>query len=102
MNSQSSEALQLPIVANATGGRLTGGQILPVHSRRAVGLRRTGTAKYGAPMVPRVLRVIRRPGAFMALAVIAMSLSSCAASNSNAFLGPAYDGPTAAYEYNMP
>jgi hypothetical protein len=99
---QASEALPLSIVENATRARLTKGRVLPVPSCRAVGLYHTGTATGAAPMAPRVFRVIRLPGALIALAVIAMSLSSCAATNRNAFLGPAYDGPTAAYRYNMP
>ena len=67
-----------------------------------VGCRKMGTAAGHAPMATNVVRVIRRHDALIALAMIAMSLTSCAATNGNAFLGPAYDGPTAAYGYNLP
>jgi hypothetical protein len=60
------------------------------------------TMHFAAPMATRVIAVIRRHEAFIALAIIAMFLTSCAATNCNAFLGPAYDGPTAAYGYNLP
>ena len=64
--------------------------------------RQMGTAAGRTPMATRVIPVIRRHDASMALAIIATFLTSCAATNGNAFLGPAYDGPTAAYRYNLP
>jgi hypothetical protein len=67
-----------------------------------VGCRKMGTAASRAPMATNFVRVIRRHGALIAPAMIAMLLTSCAATNGNAFLGPAYDGPTAAYGYNLP
>jgi hypothetical protein len=67
-----------------------------------VGCRKMGTATGHAPMATNVVRVITRHGPLTALAMIAMLLTSCAATNGNAFLGPAYDGPTAAYGYNLP
>jgi len=66
------------------------------------GCRKMGTASGRAPMATNVVRVIRRHDILIALAMIAMLLTSCAATNGNAFLGPAYDGPTAAYGYNLP
>ncbi len=43
------------------------------------------------------------PGiASAALILTTVSLISCAATENNAFLGPRYDGPTAAYGYNPP
>jgi hypothetical protein len=56
-----------------------------------------GVAK-GASILP----AIRCPVAFLALAVTLVSLTSCAGTQKTAFLGPAYDGPTAAYGYNQP
>jgi hypothetical protein len=38
----------------------------------------------------------------VALLVTLMSLSSCTGTSHNSFLGGAYDGPTAAYGYNLP
>jgi hypothetical protein len=67
-----------------------------------VGCRKMGTAADRTPIATNVARVIRRHDALIALAMIAMLLTSCAATNGNAFLGPAYDGPTAAYRYNLP
>jgi hypothetical protein len=43
-----------------------------------------------------------RTTALTALLVTLMSLTSCAGMGDNSFLGPAYDGPTAAYGYNIP
>jgi hypothetical protein len=67
-----------------------------------VGCRKMGTAAGRTLIETNVARVIRRHDALIALAMIAMLLTSCAATNGNAFLGPAYDGPTAAYRYNLP
>ena len=50
----------------------------------------------------RILLAIRHPVALIALAVALVSLTSCAGTSSNSFLGPAYDGPTAVYGYNHP
>jgi hypothetical protein len=36
------------------------------------------------------------------VAMIALALTSCSGYQSNAFLGYPYDGPTAAWGYNMP
>jgi hypothetical protein len=94
MNSQNSEALLLFTIEEATRVRLTDWRILSVPLRRAVG--------GNAPMATRAFRVIGRPGALIALAFIGISLTSCAATKSNAFLGPACGGPTAAYGYNLP
>ena len=100
--SQGSEALPSSSIENASRASLTRRRMLPGPARRAVGLCHTETATEGASMPARVFRMIRHPNALIALGVIAMSLSACAATNRNAFLGPAYDGPTAAYGYNMP
>jgi hypothetical protein len=78
MISQGSEAQPSSVIENATRARLTDSRIPPALSHHAVGRGR------------------------IALAILAMSLTSCAATNRNAFLGPAYDGPTAAYGYNLP
>jgi hypothetical protein len=53
-------------------------------------------------MGARILVVVGRPITLIALAVTVMSLTSCEAAGSGPFLGPAYDGPTAAYGYNHP
>jgi hypothetical protein len=42
------------------------------------------------------------PVAFLAMAITLVSLTACAGTQKTAFLGPAYDGPTAAYGYNQP
>jgi hypothetical protein len=102
MISQGSEALPLFTIEEATRVRFTDWRILSVPLRCAVGLRRVRTARGNALTTTRVFRVIGRPGALIALAFIGISLTSCAATKSNAFLGPAYDGPTAAYGYNLP
>jgi hypothetical protein len=49
-----------------------------------------------------ILLAIRCPVALLAMAVVLVSLTSCAGTDNTAFLGPAYDGPTAAYGYNQP
>jgi hypothetical protein len=67
-----------------------------------VGCRKMGTAADCTPIATNVVRVIRRHDALIALAMIVMLLTSWAATDGNAFLGPAYDGPTAAYGYNLP
>jgi hypothetical protein len=73
------------------------------HPQRPHNWRKTmKTMYFAAPMATRAIPVIRRHDAFIALAIIAMFLTSCSATNGNAFLGRAYDGPTAAYGYNLP
>jgi hypothetical protein len=67
-----------------------------------VGCRKMGTAASRPPMATHVVRVIRHHGALIAPAMIAMLLTPCAATNGNAFLGPAFDGPTADHGYNPP
>jgi hypothetical protein len=64
--------------------------------------------RFAAVSLPRpslrgaLFTVIGRPVALVALVVTVASLTSCAATGSNSFLGSEYDGPTAAYGYNLP
>jgi hypothetical protein len=44
----------------------------------------------------------RRFIAAVALILATGSLTACATTDNNAFLGSPYDGPTAAYGYNLP
>jgi hypothetical protein len=46
--------------------------------------------------------IARHPVALLALAVTLVSLTACAGTGNTSFLGPAFDGPTAAYGYNQP
>jgi hypothetical protein len=83
----------------------------PVERRSQLAMPRTPSAASfpvnsdradGGAKEARVLLSIGRPATLAALAVIIMSLTSCAGTGHTAFLGPAYDGPTAAYGYNIP
>ena len=80
--------------------QLADGRILAAPSRPAAGLRSMSTGN--ALTATRFFRVLRRPEAIIVAVVIALSLTSCSATNNNAFLGAPYDGPTAAWGYNLP
>lgn len=71
---------------------------IPLAANSSVNFGRADDGARGA----RVLLAIGRPVTLLALAVIVMSLTSCAGTSHTAFLGPAYDGPTATYGYNIP
>jgi hypothetical protein len=49
-----------------------------------------------------LLTATSRVIALLALISAGASLMSCSAPSNNAFLGAPYDGPTAAYGYNLP
>jgi hypothetical protein len=96
------EALPVSLMQNTARTHLTDKRTRAVPAGRTVGLRHIGTAAGNALVAARVLRVVGCAAVLIALAMIALSLTSCAPSDDNAFLGSAYDGPTAAYAYNHP
>jgi hypothetical protein len=96
------EALPVSLMQNTARACLTDRRTPAVSGRRAVRRRHIGTATGKALVAARVFRVVGSSAALIALAMIALSLTSCAASDGNAFLGSAYDGPTAVYAYNHP